>query len=111
MPRERSTQDLIFDRIRTVVDDRRASGQLMTTRAEIVGRLMQLPDVDAIARDRANSSTLSPEGWLGNTFDWFTAKWGRTRHHAGLARRKVDGYWAIDLTDEGIDRCGSVPDA
>src|SRR3546814_1279395 len=111
MPRQRSTQDLIFERIRAVVDDRRASGNLLTTRSEIVDHLMQPPDVAAIARDRANSSTLSPEGWLGNSFDWFTAKWGSTRHHAGLARRKVDGYWAIDLSDEGIDRCGSVPDA
>lgn len=102
---------MIFERIRAVVDDRRASGQLVTTRSEIVDRLLHLPNAAAIARDRASSSTLKPEGWLPNTFDWFTAKWGKTRHHAGLARRKVDGYWAIDLTDEGIDRCGSVRDA
>src|SRR3546814_11286817 len=106
MPRQRSTQDLIFERIRAVVDDRRASGHLLTTRSEIVDHLMQPPDVAAIARDRANSSTLSPEGWLGNSFAWFTAQWGSTRHTAGLAPPQGAGYWAIDPRPQGTDPAG-----
>jgi len=110
MRRNRSSQDLIFEGIRTIVDDRKVAGQLVTTRAQVVDCLMQLPDSAAIARDRS-TSTLDPEGWLGNSFDWFTAKWGKTRHHAGLSRRKIDGYWAIDVSEQGQDRCGSVANA
>lgn len=111
MQRPRSTQDLVFEAIRRVIDDRRSTGQLVTTRAEVVDELMRLPDVAALAVGRSNSSTLSPERWLANTFDWFTAKWCKTRHHAGLARRRIDRYWAIDLSKLGEDRCGSVADA
>lgn len=110
----RSSQDEVFAALADLVRRRQLAREAVTTRAEAVEALLHDAAIAALATERAAAAAPphdTPARWLGNQFDFFTGpRWNRTRHHAGLGKRRLGRYWAIDASGTATQICGSVPD-